>query len=209
MGISRFYSIALGREKNFSARTDGLISVGDTTPDVSLYSLLYTDTAGALTIADFDNGQEGQLISLINLGAGAISFSTNVKSSDSSSLSTNDTVVFVRHNSSWYELSRSHNAASEQITLASSGDSSPSVKNARVLVLTTTAPLLITGIDDGYEGQTVTIIKSGSSYNSLSAGAAIFSASTSDNFVLQPSGQIVITRYNSQWFTTYAPYGVA
>ena len=69
MSVSRFYSLALGKFKNFSARTDGLIAQGDTTPDVALNSLLYANNSSNVVITDFDNGEEGQVLCLINVGS--------------------------------------------------------------------------------------------------------------------------------------------
>jgi hypothetical protein len=206
MGISRFYSIAFGREKNFNARTDGLISAGDTTPDVSLYSLLYANTAGMLNVSYFDNAQEGQLVHLINLGAGIVNIAgAQMVVKDSANLSTSDSITMINHNSSWYEVSRSHNVSTENITTAAQTNSAPSVKNAAVLVLTSTAPLLIKGISGGYEGQRITIVKVNSCYNTLSNGLAVFISGTAGNFVMNPSSTIAATLYNGQWFATEAP----
>ena len=59
---SRFYSLALGKLDNFKARTDGLIAQADTTPDVLMYSLLYANNSANVSITDFDNGSEGQIV---------------------------------------------------------------------------------------------------------------------------------------------------
>ena len=106
--VSRFYSLALGKSMNFNARTDGLISPGDTTPDVTLYSLLWANTNSPMTITYFDNGVEGQLVAVGNLGSANIAFNgSGIYWIKSAPIATNEFATFIMHNSVWYELFRS------------------------------------------------------------------------------------------------------
>ena len=84
--VSRFYSLALGKYRNFNARTDGLIGESSTTPDVSQHSLLYANNSSTVVITNLTNGCEGQIVQLINLNS-SLSFSgTNFYLTDSSNL---------------------------------------------------------------------------------------------------------------------------
>ena len=97
---SRFYSLALGKYNNFQARTDGLIAEADTTPDVSMYSLLYANNSAGVAITDFDNGAEGQIIYVVNVGSD-LSFtrSSTMLVTNSSNLVKNDNISFIKHSS--------------------------------------------------------------------------------------------------------------
>lgn len=165
---SRFYSLALGKYNNFQARTDGLIAEADAAPDVSMYSLLYANNSSTTVIKGFSNGAEGQIIYVINVGSD-LSFagSTNILITDSSNLTKNDSISFIKHASAWYELSRSHSAASDikyAIELSANNASIVGgVANTRVLVINNSGATTISGLSGGYVGQVLTIV------NTLSA----------------------------------------
>ena len=195
--VSRFYSLALGKEKNFYARTDGLIVAGDTTPDVSLHSLLYADTGGNLNITYFDNGVEGQIIHLINLGAGEVQFSgAQMLVTDSSDLYANDNITFLFHNSSWYELGREHSAAIDIRTVAA-GDATPTVQNTKTLIFNSAGALAVTDFDDGYEGQILRILNIGAGDVTLQRGAELIVADSSN---LGTNDSVILTQRNAAWY---------
>lgn len=202
MGKSRFYSLALGKELNFQARTDGLITQADTTPSVGIFSLLYSDSANTITY--LDDGAEGQVAVIMNIAASDILTLSGgqMKMATSAPLLANESVTLLNHNSAWYEIARGSKITAEGgVVTAAYGDSSPSVRGAAVLVLPSTTKLLITALDDGYDGQRLTIIKVNSCYNTISNGAtAVMIAESAQNFVLVTSGTIEVIRYGGIWY---------
>src|SRR3990167_5009956 len=109
---TRYYGLALGKEKNFQAETDGLISATDATPSVSTKSLFYAENpTTATSITTFDDGSEGQLITVIALDTGTtLSNGTLVLNGGSDFvMNANDSITLVKHIDSWYELARSAN----------------------------------------------------------------------------------------------------
>ena len=176
MSISRFYSLGLGKYKNFTARTDGLITDADTTPDVSLYSLLYSNSTNIITY--FDNAEEGQIIVVTNVADEALAFSgAQMKVTDSSNLWQNDVITFINHNSAFLELSRSHGGQMEVAT-ASQADVTPSIKNIHTLYVNNSDTRTITAFDDGYEGQKITIVNVGSDTKIASTGNTVYTSNS-------------------------------
>lgn len=199
---SRFHSIALGRFNNFQARTDGLIGESDTTPDVSLWSLLYANNSATTVISHFDNPSEGQLVKVINIGSDLSFNGAQMILSDSSNLGVNGNIEFVYHNSSWYEAGRSHGQSS--VRTAIEADSSPSVKNVKVLVIANSATQSITGFDDGHEGQLLTVICNGSSFRLDTAGTTI-NVGTAGAYVVLSNDAVDLVHFNGTWrLRTYA-----
>ena len=203
MSVTRFYSLALGKFKNFSAKTDGLIVDGDTTPDVSLNSLLYANSTN--TISYFDNGEEGQVVHVINLASEFVTVQgAQIKTSDSASLYKDDSVTFINHNSAWYEIARDRK---DRIVSVAQNDSAPSVKGVSVLVLTSTAPIVIKNLSDGYTGQQVLILKTNSCPNILEHGVGQFFVSGSaQSLSMVTSDTTIVTNYGGTWFVQ-RPYG--
>ena len=165
---SRFYSLALGKLNNFQARTDGLIAESDTTPDVSMYSLIYANNSATTVIEDFDNGSEGQIVCLINVGSDLGFYrSSSMLVYDSSNLIKDESISFIKHKSAWYELSRSHTSNPEvKYAIELSADNASivgGVANAKVLVIHNSGATVLTGLSGGYVGQILTIV------NTLSA----------------------------------------
>ena len=203
---SRFFGLALGRYDNFNARTDGLIGLGDTTPSVELWSLLYANTNGNLNITYFDNPSEGQIVYLMNLGAGEVQFSGNqMKVADSSDLYANSNISFIHHNSSWYELSRSHtnqkNVYDVPIT-AGALDATPSVAgNVKVLIFDSAGNLVVTDFDDGHEGQQITCINRGAGSVAFDHDVTkIMICSSAQDLVLAGSAACTFTNVEGVWF---------
>ena len=202
MSVSRFYSLALGKFKNFTARTDGLISEGDTTPDVALNSLLYSNNSSTIIVTDFDNGEEGQIIHLINLGSAlTLARGTELLTTDSSNLNINDSVTFVQHNTSWYELSRSKTGALNiRYAPELPATSAPDVTNARVLVINNSGATTLTNLSGGYVGQVLTVVCVKSNVT-LSHNALLLNADTGGvGFILTVSGAVsLINITGSKW----------
>lgn len=203
---SRFHAIALGKFKNFQARTDGLIAEGDATPDVSLWSLLYATNSSTVVITNLDSGSEGQLIKIINLGSDLSFSSEQLFTTDSSNLGLFSSIDFIQRGANWYETGRSHIGSGVQLatTTAAEADSSPSVKNVKVLVIANSATQSIDGFDDGHEGQLLTVICNGSSFR-LDTGGTTINVGTAGAYVVLSNDAIDLVHFNGTWrVRTYA-----
>lgn len=111
---TRFYGIALGKEKNFQMETDGLIASADSSPSVSTKSLFYTDNAAATTITDFDDGSEGQIIKVISCDSATIITTLQngtliLKGGADYGMTVNDSITLLKSRSNWFEVARSQN----------------------------------------------------------------------------------------------------
>jgi len=194
MSVSRFYSLALGKFRNFQVRTDGLIAQADTTPDVSLNSLLYANNSSTVVISYFDNGEEGQLIKLFNLGSNLAFAGAQLKLSDSSNLAKNDSITFINSNSSWYELDRSHSGALDTKFSAELGadNQAPDITNIKTLIINNSGATVLAGLSGGYVGQILTIVNILSNVT-LSHNALLLNQATAGvGFVLSVSGAVTV-----------------
>ena len=207
---SRFYSLALGKLNNFYARTDGLIAEADTTPDVSMYSLLYANNSSNVAITDFDNGSEGQILHIINVGSD-LSFarSTSLLVQDSSNLTKNDNIAFIKHASAWYELSRS-NAANSAIKYSAelpANNAYVDITNAQVLVINNSGTTILTGLSGGYVGQVLTIVNTLSAVTLSHNALVLNEASGGVGFVLLTSGAVdLIHLKGGKWLAKREAY---
>ncbi len=163
---TRFYGIALGKEKNFSAETDGLIST-NTAPSVSTKSLFWLENpTTATSISDFADGSEGQIITVVALDTGTtLSNGTLVLNGASDfTMSANDSITLVKHINSWYELARSTNV---NLTVSITTLSGPAVNVAGVTKIVNISgnsgnlTPVITAISGGVVGQQI-FVSSGS-----------------------------------------------
>jgi len=113
---TRFYGLALGKELNFNAGTDGLITDAVTSPDVSTKSLFYTDCTASNAIADFTNGAEGQIVTLITLDSNTTITNGTIKNADGVDklMGVGDTAVYIKHGASWYEIASRHTSTGIQ-----------------------------------------------------------------------------------------------
>ena len=199
MSVSRFYSLALGKFRNFSAKTDGLIAEGDTTPDVALNSLLYANNSSTVVITDFDNGEEGQLIHVINLGS-SLSFlkGAELLAADSSNLAKNDNITFIQHNTVWYEISRKAASALEVRYTPELGadNQAPDVTNAKVLVINNSGATVLAGLSGGYVGQVLTIVNVKSNVTLSHNALLLNEASGGVGFIVQVSGAVTLVNIN-------------
>ena len=201
--VSRFYSLALGKYNNFKSNTAGLIAEADSSPDVSLHSLLYANNSSTIVIQDFDNGCEGQLIHLINVGS-PLSFlkSAELLVKDSSNLAKNDNITFIHHNTSWYEASRRSSANLDILYSSELGadNQAPDVTNAKVLVINNSGATVLAGLSGGYVGQILTIVNVKSNVT-LSHNALLLNADTGGvGFIITVSGAVSLININgSKW----------
>ncbi len=200
--VSRFYSLALGKFRNFNARTDGLISESLATPDVALWSLLYANNSSTVVITNLTNGCEGQIVQLINLGSSLSFNGSNFYLTDSSDLAKNDNITFINHNNVWYETGRSHSASlSVKYTSELGADNqAPDVTNAKVLVINNSGATVLAGLSGGYVGQILTIVNVKSNVT-LSHNALLLNADTGGvGFIITVSGAVSLININgSKW----------
>ncbi len=201
---TRFHSLALGKELNFTARTDGLIGAADTTPSVDIYSLLYNSSTN--TISYFDDGTEGQLVHVINNADEQCLFSgTQMKVANSAGLwNAGDNITFINHNSSWYEISRSV-VGQEVATIAALGDATPSVKGASIVIANSSGADTITDFDDAHEGQQITLLNVGAGTVTLTDDVTklVVGASGGD-LAVEASATAKLVSYNGVWYVTSA-----
>jgi len=200
--VSRFHSLALGRYKNFSARTDGLISEGNATPDVSLWSLLYANNSSNVIITNLTNGCEGQIVQIINIGS-SLSFSgSNFLLSDSSNLAKNDNISFINHNNIWYETGRAHSSALgiQYASELGADNQAPDITNARVFVIHNSDATVLAGLSGGYVGQVLTIVNTLSAVT-LSHNALLLNADSAGiGYIITVSGAVTLININgSKW----------
>jgi len=211
---SRFHQLALGKFDNFTHKTAGLIGLGDTTPDVSLYSLLWADTTGSLTISYFDNGCEGQLVLLGNLGTGEVDFDgANIVEQASSPIATNEFAAFVNHNSSWYELFRSKADSAQDITtVVGSGDArwwgtstgGFSATGLSFIQMNSAGKTVIKALSDGRVGQKITVANIGKADLHFCSGSGgthgTFVNASARTLVIPTSASINATFDGTNWF---------
>ena len=209
---SRFHGLALGKFNNFYARTDGLIAESDTAPDVSMYSLLYANNSATTVIKDFSNGAEGQIVVLINVGSDlGFAKSTNMLVSDSSNIVKDDSIIFIKHKTSWYELCRKHTANTEvQFAIELSANNASivgGVANAKVLVIHNSGATVLTGLSGGYVGQILTVVNTLSAVT-LSHNALILNqASSGVGFVMECSAAVTLVHLGGgKWIPAREAY---
>ena len=207
---SRFYSLALGKLDNFKARTDGLIAQADTTPDVSMYSLLYANNSANVSITDFDNGSEGQIVCIINVGSD-LSFtrSSTMLVSDSSNLVKDDNISFIKHASAWYELSRSHsaNSAIKFSSELAADNAYVDVTGAKVLVINNSGATVLAGLSGGYVGQVLTVVNTLSAVTLSHNALLLNEASAGVGYVLITSGAVdLIHLKGGKWLAKREAY---
>lgn len=134
---TRLYGLALGKEGNFQATTDGLITAGDTTPSVYTKSLFYSNNTTATTITDFDDGKEGQIITLIMLdGSTTVANSTTIYLAGTGDFgqSPGGTLTLIKRGASWYELARKTSTTAFTQAISSAQGSSQTIQNAAQIV---------------------------------------------------------------------------
>jgi hypothetical protein len=194
---TRFHGIALGKEKNFQAETDGLIASADSSPSVSTKSLFWTNNATATTITDFDDGGEGQIIEVIALDAvTTLSNGTILLSGGQAyKMGANDSITLIKSRSNWFEIARSANAtgAYSYVSTGSAGNTlAIDIANINYITLNASggAPIVLCRLVSGKVGQVVNIVNLNSaSIITTSGGAAcmLITGASSGNYVMTGS----------------------
>lgn len=207
--VSRFYSLALGKFRNFNARTDGLIGEGSATPDVSVNSLLYANNSSTVVITNLTNGCEGQLVKIINLGSNLSFNSSNFYLNDSSNLAKNDNITFINHNNVWYEESRAHSGTLDIkfSTELGADNQAPDITNIKTLVINNSGATILAGLSGGYVGQVLTIVNTLSNVT-LSHNALLLNEATGGvGFILQVSGAVSLVHIKGgKWLAVREAY---
>lgn len=200
MADSRFNGISIGKYNNFYARTDGAFTSGDTTPDVSLYGLYYSNNSSATTITDFDlaatsqgPGQyEGKQLKYVALDANTtLSPSASLLTTEPGvALAANTVIDFVYHNSTWLETARS-------VPSATGGSSSQSIAGTTAVgdvtgyslipIVGTAATVTIKGISGGTELQEVRL------YDAGSGGISVL-INTAGNILIEGTNSLVFNK---------------
>ena len=192
------HGVARGPVGNFYARSDNVFTSTDTTPDVTLGNLFYTNNASATSITHFDIsganavsenwGKEIRVILLDGNTTFVTGAQLRLKDGQNVNPAASASFDFTYANSVWYETYRSYNTANV-LAIESGGVGAGGVITINPAV---TAVTLLTGASSsmtlermpgGYTGQQVSLIGIGSSITLLtnSAGAA-------DTFVVKTVG---------------------
>ena len=201
MGPSRTpYGSAKGFVNNFNYRgtTANNIS-GQTTPNVTLGELFYTNNTGIVTITNFildDTANrlvnyEGKLITVFCIdsatqfaNAGAL-FLTGT-----GNLNGNASIDFLHSRGSWFELRRSVVTRNEQVTARVGTAAGVTIDNGTKVInfQSTSAQSPLKAISGGYVGQVVTIL----SPAALNSGGITITVMTGGNIVFPGTNQFAI-----------------
>lgn len=221
------YGLAYGNYGNFQARTDGLFSNTDTTPDVSLGYLWYADVGNTASITYFDglltggvNGvEEGKEIKVLFLGTGTTlvdSAILNLAGGHNWTPDIGDVGVFIHHSSAWYEVGRT-SAGNAVLSVTSSNLGAAAAPRLNIRNTTTVVQALavasslmtLHAMPGGYDGQTVTIVAVGSQVTFITNSAAltdgfITTSSAGTTYILNGSSAISFMRATmggtAKWF---------
>lgn len=200
------YGFAYGKVNNFFARTDSIFSEADTTPDVTLGSLWFSNNSTNTTITHFDlsvtgpipgmsghgnyaGGFEGKEINVMFLdGSTRLVNGGNLILSTSDGLQgSNNSIRLIYHNSAWIEFSRSYNNSSivsaSSLNLGVAGIVSV-IGNAKLVQISAEAGTnsILRRATGGEQGQVITLIASGGS-----DALIVVNSAASDTFVTTSS----------------------
>ena len=189
------HGVARGPVGNFSARSDNVFGSTDTTPDVTLGNLFYTNNASATSITHFDVSGQNALSEHWGKEIKVIVLDNNTTLVDGAQLRLRDgqsvtpaagaAFEFLYANSVWYESYRSYNTAN--VITVRSGDLgttgvfsiNPSVRVVGMLAGGSSS-MTVERMTGGYTGQEVTILVLGSSVTFVTN-----SAGATDSFVVK------------------------
>ena len=136
-------------------------TASDATPTVATGRTFIT--AGALAITDFDDGVDGQIITVRAHGAITLTDSANLQLQGDTDfvMALDDTVTLANiGGTNWYETGRRPATTAAEIPLFpvvtfAGGDATPTVLNGKYFL--TAGTTAITDFDDGVVGQTITV----------------------------------------------------
>ena len=194
------YGSAIGPYGTASSVSGGMVlSIDDTTPDVTDGTFFLAQNTAATTITYFDVREPGGGVSAAHTGKRITILANNnlttiqnagqiFRSSTGAALTSGQTISFVYFNSAWYEegfslLGREH---VKTVTVAGA-TLAPNVAGARLLLVTNTAASTIVGLSGGTIGQELWIGKSG-----VSAGTGL-TLQAANNLWLAGTGAFVMS----------------
>lgn len=201
MGPSRTpYGRGLGFVNNFNYRgtTAGNIS-GQTTPNVTLGELFYTNNTGIVTITNFildDTARrlvnyEGKLITVFCIDS-ATQFTNGgaIFLTGTGNLNSNSSIDFMHSRGSWFEIRRSLVTRNEVVTATVGTAAAVTIDNGTRVInfVSTSANSPLKAISGGYIGQTVTVL----SPASLNSGGITITVMTGGNIVFPGTNQFAI-----------------
>ncbi len=206
---TRFYGIAFGKEKNFQAETDGLITSTDTSPSVSTKSLFWLNNASATTITDFDDGSEGQIIQVIALDSyTTISNGTILLSgAQAYKMNAKDSITLIKSRENWFEIARSQNAtgAYSYVSTGSAGNTlAINMPGVNYITLNSSggAPIVLCRLVSGKIGQVVNIVNLNSASIIADSGGAmclLITGASSGNYVMTGSDATAFVQTSDSW----------
>ena len=185
-----------------AAAVSGAMSFGidDSTPDVSLGTFFRTANTGATTITYFDvlepqgntstshNGKWFTLLAADNLttiaNAGQI-----FRSGTGGAMTSGQTISFVYFNSGWYEAGASAEVGGREAvkTVTVTGNAAPNVSGVKVLLLSGTGGMTISGFSGGVVGQSIDVGKA------LVAAGSVLTFTGAANFMLSGTGVFTLS----------------
>ena len=167
------YGSAIGPYGTASSVSGGMVlSIDDTTPDVTDGTFFLAQNTGATTISYFDVRGPGGVVSTAHNGKRITILANNnlttipnagqiFRSSTGAALTSGQTITLVYFNSAWYEESHSELGRQEVRTDTVAGASlAPNVAGVHVLLITNTATSTLVGISGGVIGQELWVGKS-------------------------------------------------
>jgi len=219
------YGYALGRENNFYtgvagqkgylAGTDGLLAQGNTSPDVTLGNLFYTNNSGATTITSFQLNHpsvgklttagsaanlaglfEGKVINLVFLDSNTTLSGSSLALQGDGGFNTGGAISLLYHASSWYEFHRSNPYKNNSFTQG--GSSSINANFANTIIFTGESANVLTSVSGGYTYQTIFVVNNNSGTNvSISTAGNIRQSATaaaSGIYTLTSGGVVELTK---------------
>lgn len=188
------YGRALGQYNNFYARTDGLSTQADTTPDVTNIGLLYTNNTSNTSITYFDvlspqgnntqrgwfQGKELRVVFLDD--STTLVRSAAMQISGDSTFGVGGVIDLMMHNSAWLEVGRSENQGTVNATSASlTVTGIVNVAGVKTITLTTQSgsSAILRRALKGDNGDIITVIGAGGSHSLI----ILNSATAADTFI--------------------------
>ncbi len=211
MGPTRFpYGYGRGFVNNFNYRGDtaGLITTGDTTPDVTTGDLFYTNNLAATTITYFDLQEyssrnvnyEGKIINLFFLDSNTTVANAGqiFLTSTSNTFLPNQSLTLMQSRSGWYEVDRSTVTRNYLQIYSVASTVAPNVDGTTIAFISGTAATTIQAFSGGQHGQSIILI-AGSGAITVNTSGNIAIAGT-NALVLRANDRLDVTRVGNTWY---------
>lgn len=211
MGPTRFpYGQANGFVNNFNYRgnTAGLITSGDTTPDVTLGGLFYTNNATSTTISYFDlqdysnrgTNYEGKVITIFFLDNNTTINNSGqlYLTSTSNTFLANQSITLMQSRSAWFEIDRATVTRNDLQTYSVAGTVAPNLDGTRIAYISGTAATTIQAFSGGQHGQSIVLI-AGSGAITINTAGNIALAGT-NALVMRALDRLDVTRVGATWY---------